>query len=86
MRWSGNWHTLGRPVRCVEGRLMRHDPQHDDPDLETDVGMCFECRGHGCDAETDEPAPRQAIPTTCIETIDGDPNTALRLSFQIKVF
>lgn len=28
----------------------------------------------------------RAIPTTCIETIGGDPNTALRLSFQIKVF
>lgn len=24
--------------------------------------------------------------TTCIETIGGDPETALRLSFQIKVF
>mgnify|MGYP001552297897 CR=1 FL=1 len=28
----------------------------------------------------------RAIPTTCIETIGGDPNTAIRLSFQIKVF
>ena len=30
-------------------------------------------------------APR-TIPTTCIETVGGDPATALRLSFQIKVF
>jgi hypothetical protein len=28
----------------------------------------------------------RVIPTTCIETIGGDPNTAIRLSFQIKVF
>lgn len=27
-----------------------------------------------------------ATPTTCIETIGGDPSTAQRLSFQIKVF
>lgn len=51
MRWSGNWHTLGRPVRCVEGRLYRHDPQFDDPDLETDVGPCPDCCGYGCDEE-----------------------------------
>lgn len=31
-------------------------------------------------------ATRRATPTTCIETIDSDPDTALRLSFQIKVF
>lgn len=31
------------------------------------------------------PAER-TVPTTCIETIGGDPATALRLSFQIKVF
>ena len=32
-----------------------------------------------------EYAPR-TIPTTCVETLGGDPNTAIRLSFQIKVF
>jgi hypothetical protein len=37
-----------RPTRCVDGRLMRHDPQFDDPDLETDVGECPECEGDGC--------------------------------------
>lgn len=30
-------------LRCVDGRLFRHDPQHDDPYLETDVGECPEC-------------------------------------------
>jgi hypothetical protein len=30
-------------IRCVDGRLMRHDPQPDDPDLETDRGPCPEC-------------------------------------------
>lgn len=34
-------------TRCVGGRLMRHDPQFDDPDLETDVGECPECAGEG---------------------------------------
>lgn len=39
-------------LRCVEGRLFRHDPQYDDPDLETDVGQCPECDGDGCEPET----------------------------------
>lgn len=43
-----------RPVRCIEGRLFRHDPQHDDPYLETDVGTCPECEGKGCDCEGGE--------------------------------
>lgn len=36
-------------IRCIDGRLWRHDPQYDDPDLETDAGQCPECRGKGCD-------------------------------------
>ena len=35
-------------LRCVDGRLMRHDPQSDDPDLETDIGECPDCSGDGC--------------------------------------
>jgi hypothetical protein len=35
-------------LRCVEGRLFRHDPQSDDPYLETDVGQCPDCEGDGC--------------------------------------
>lgn len=35
-------------TRCIEGRLYRHDPQHDDPYLETDIGQCQECEGVGC--------------------------------------
>lgn len=27
---------------------MRHDPQHDDPYLQTDIGACDDCEGHGC--------------------------------------
>lgn len=34
--------------RCIDGRLMRHDPQPDDPELETDVGACPDCSGKGC--------------------------------------
>lgn len=40
-------HIHGR-FRCEDGNLMRHDPQHDDPYLETNVGQCPECRGKGC--------------------------------------
>ncbi len=35
-------------TRCEDGRLMRHDPQNDDPHLETDIGKCPECEGNGC--------------------------------------
>lgn len=35
-------------TRCVDGRLMRHDPQFDDPYLETDIGKCPDCSGDGC--------------------------------------
>ena len=40
--------SRGRKVRCIDGRLMRHDPQPDDPDLETDIGQCEVCEGNGC--------------------------------------
>lgn len=39
--------------RCEDGRRMRHDPQPDDPYLETDVGPCPICDGKGCE-EGDE--------------------------------
>jgi hypothetical protein len=39
-------------TRCIDGRLMRHDPQPDDPNLETDIGECEVCEGEGC-AECD---------------------------------
>lgn len=39
-----------REVRCIDGRAMRHDPQPDDPYLETDVGVCEKCDGEGCEA------------------------------------
>jgi len=35
-------------TRCVDGRLIRHDPQTDDPYFETDIGQCQECKGKGC--------------------------------------
>jgi hypothetical protein len=37
--------------RCVDGRRWRHDPQPDDPYLETDRGECPECGGKGCNQE-----------------------------------
>ena len=36
-------------TRCVDGRTMRHDPQPDDPSLETDIGECPSCCGAGCE-------------------------------------
>ena len=36
-------------TRCDDGRLMRHDPQPDDPNLETELGKCPDCGGEGCD-------------------------------------
>ena len=36
-------------LKCIDGRLMRHDPQADDPCLQTDLGQCPECNGRGCD-------------------------------------
>lgn len=36
-------------LRCVDGRAMRHDPQPDDPYLETDRGVCPDCGGTGCE-------------------------------------
>ena len=38
-------------TRCIDGRLMRHDPQNDDPYLETDIGKCHDCGGKGCVCE-----------------------------------
>ena len=35
-------------LSCCNGRLMRHDPQPDDPELQTDVGECPDCSGGGC--------------------------------------
>ena len=46
-------------LRCIEGRLWRHDPQWDDPDLETDVGECPDCSGCGC-ADGDEPVNKSS--------------------------
>lgn len=33
---------------CIDGRLMRHDPQYDDPELLTDLRACPDCSGDGC--------------------------------------
>lgn len=44
-------------LRCIDGRLFRHDPQYDDPDLETDIGECPDCSGKGC-GDDGEPVPK----------------------------
>jgi hypothetical protein len=50
-----------RPTRCVEGRLMRSDPQPDDPNLETDRGVCPECQGRGCELPKAQGVERGAV-------------------------
>ena len=47
-----NRNRHNRPTRCIDGRTMRHDPQPDDPGLETDIGKCPECNGKGCYQES----------------------------------
>lgn len=48
-------------TRCIDGRLWRHDPMYDDPDLETEIGECEVCQGKGiglncadCDEDDDD--------------------------------
>ena len=36
-------------IRCVDGDLWRHVPEHDDPECEVYAGRCKECDGIGCD-------------------------------------
>lgn len=45
-------------IYCVSGRLLRHDPQDDDPELQTDIGQCPDCSGQGCD---DDGEPVQKV-------------------------
>lgn len=59
---------------------------HPDRRMRTNLdgeNLCQEC----ADAWVRAEGQWQASPaSTCIETIGGDPDTAVRLSFQIKVF
>ncbi len=43
-----------RSVRCEDGRLFRHDPQDDDPYLETDIGPCPDWPECGCQFDLPE--------------------------------
>lgn len=89
----GDWRIYENDFRAHhDWRTVRWLYVHDDYDGPEDDRSGFAASIEACKAEIDEweeehaePAPR-AIPTTCLETIGGDPNTAIRLSFQIKVF
>lgn len=48
---------------------MRHDPQDDDPELETDVGQCPDCSGDGC-GDSDSPQFSISLPLEAIEMIE----------------
>lgn len=58
-------------IRCFEGSLWRHDPQHDDPELETRVGDCPECDGIGC-AEIDRRADKARNVTARANHMKGE--------------
>jgi hypothetical protein len=45
---SSGGRVMKGDLHCIEGRLLRHDPQWDDPELETDMGECPDCSGKGC--------------------------------------
>ena len=57
-------------LRCVDGRLFRHDPQYDDPDLETDVGQCEDCSGDGC-GDDGEPVSKEGRRYSSIDGRDA---------------
>jgi hypothetical protein len=44
-------------LRCISGTLWCHDPQHDNPDLEINIGTCPDCCGNGC-GDDGEPVPK----------------------------
>jgi hypothetical protein len=48
-------------IRCIDGRLLKHQPFPNDPDFERDVGECPQCSGHGCD----RPRLPQGRPNPC---------------------
>lgn len=55
-------------IRCIDGRSMRHDPQNDDPYLETDIGKCPDCGGTGCEhtcPRCDETMEPEYMPDGC---------------------
>lgn len=47
-------YSIAKDYTCVDGRKMRHDPQTDDPYLQTDVGRCPDCDGKGCDKSEEQ--------------------------------
>jgi hypothetical protein len=47
-------------VRCIDGRLFRHECLHDDPYFEMDIGECEECDGIGCEQVHREAAEKIA--------------------------
>lgn len=47
-------YSISKNYTCVDGRQMRHDPQTDDPYLQTDVGRCPDCDGEGCDLKPND--------------------------------
>ena len=41
-------------TRCIDGRLLKHEPFPDDPEFETDIGPCPDFPGCGCSDDLPE--------------------------------
>lgn len=62
-------------LTCVGGRIMRHDPQPDDPELETDIGECPDCSGAACgdwNGDYPEPVAKQGRSQTWLRDHDRE--------------
>lgn len=66
-------------IRCFQGSLWRHDPQPDDPELETRVGDCLHCDGLGCE-EIDRRAAAAKNVTRTSFVLDGTCKTCAALA------
>ena len=54
-------------VRCIDGRLMKHQPFSDDPDFEHDIGECPACEGFGCGSEPVDEDDIEPLPLSAYE-------------------
>lgn len=66
-------------LRCIDGTLWRHDPQSDDPDLETDVGQCPECAGKGTVETPSEPIEQEDLPDADLRGMSVDARAKMKL-------
>jgi hypothetical protein len=68
--------------RCIDGRIFKHMPQHDDPNYEQDVGECGDCGGKGCG--TTVPANEDEAQRGLNDIFPGDPYPVLSILADIR--